>query len=46
MASRVGLTTAIGLSGAYRWAFIFAGTLIVFSALLLQLVRPEHTPVE
>jgi MFS family permease len=40
------LTAPIGLSGAYRWAFIFAGTLIVLSALLLQLVRPERTPVE
>jgi MFS family permease len=40
------LTVPIGLSDAYRWAFIFAGTLIVLSALLLQLVRPERTPVD
>ncbi len=40
------LTMPIGLSDAYRWAFIFAGTLIVLSALLLQLVRPERTPVD
>ena len=31
-----------GLDAAYRWAFIFAGVLIVLSAVLLQWVRPAQ----
>ena len=32
---------AIGLDSAYRWAFLFAGGLILTAAVLLQFVRPE-----
>lgn len=35
-------TAQVGSSDAYRWAFIFAGAMIVVSALVLQLVRPER----
>ena len=38
-------TASAGEDAAYRWAFIFAGALILLAAGLLQLVRPARAAV-
>lgn len=38
----VQMTGVIGQSDAYRWSFIFAGTMILLAAVLLQAVHPER----
>jgi MFS family permease len=34
--------TAVGQNDSYRWAFIFAGVMIVLAAVVLQTVNPER----
>ena len=43
----VTLATAMaGSSAAYRWAFIFAGAMVLLAALLLQTVKPERASLD
>ena len=37
---------AVGVNDAYRWAFIFGGTMIVLAALTLRFVHPERVSFE
>jgi maltose/moltooligosaccharide transporter len=39
-------TGLVGLSDAYRWTFIFSGTLVLLGAALLQLVHPEKAVID
>jgi MFS family permease len=39
-------TGLVGLSDAYRWTFIFSGTLVLIGAALLQLVHPEKAVID
>jgi maltose/moltooligosaccharide transporter len=39
-------TGLVGLSDAYRWTFIFSGTLVLVGAGLLQLVHPEKAVID
>ncbi len=41
-----GATLWVGQNDAYRWAFIFAGALIVAAGVLVRFVRPERVPVD
>jgi maltose/moltooligosaccharide transporter len=42
-AIRDAMAGVVGDNDAYRWTFLFAGTMIVLSALVLQTVRPPQT---
>ena len=39
-------TGLVGLSDAYRWAFIYSGTLVLVGAVLLQRVHPEKAVID
>jgi MFS family permease len=42
-AIRDAMAGVVGDNDAYRWTFLFSGTMIVLSALVLQTVRPPQT---
>jgi MFS family permease len=39
-------TGLVGLSDAYRWTFIFSGTLVLVGAVLLQFVHPDKAVID
>jgi MFS family permease len=42
----VQMESVVGRADAYRWSFIFAGSMIVLAAILLQAVHPERAVTE